>query len=98
VPERFERELTELLKNISDPNTPPDSKRSITLEFQFTPFGDRSGAQVTLVCKGKLAAADPVSGSVFFAKQGPFIKAYAHDPRQENLFGTEKSIKDQKAQ
>lgn len=98
VAERFERELVELLKNICDPNTPADQKRTITLEFTFQPFPDRSGAQVSLVCKGKLASAESVPGSVFFAKQGAMVKAYAHDPRQENLFGTEKSIAKQKAQ
>jgi hypothetical protein len=98
VSERFERELHEVLKNISDPNTDAEQKRTITLEFQFKPFPDRSGAQVLFSCKGKLAAAEGVAGSVFFAKQGALLRAYAHDPRQEQLFGTEKSIRDQKAQ
>lgn len=97
VPERFERELSELLKNISDPNTDAEQKRTIVLEFQFTPFPDRSGAQVVLLCKGKLATAEPVPGNIFFARNGAMLKAYSHDPRQDNLFGTEKSI-NQKAQ
>jgi len=96
--ERFEREVVELLKNICDPNTPADQKRSITLEFQFEPFEDRSGAKVTLHCRGKLAAIEAVPGTVFFAKSGNVVKAYAHDPRQENLFGTEKSINKSKTQ
>lgn len=98
VEERFEREVIELLKNICDPNTPSDVKRTIILEFQFEPFPDRSGALVKLICKGKLAAIDPVDGSVYFAKHGAVVKAYAHDPRQENLFGTEKSIAKSKTQ
>ena len=98
VAERFDRELVELLKNISDPNTLADQKRTITLEFQFMPFPDRSGATVHLICKGKLAAVEPVPGSVFFAKVGAIVKAYAHDPRQEQLFGTEKSIGKTKTQ
>lgn len=92
VPEHFEREIIELLKNVMDPNTDAEQKRTITLQFEFTPFADRSGALVELITKGKLAPAEPVPGSVFFAKQGALVKAYAHDPRQENLFGTEKSI------
>ena len=92
VAEVFEHELAEVLKNINDPNTPADAKRKIVLEFEFSPFPDRSGANVLLVCKGKLASIDGVAGSVFFAKHGALVKAYAHDPRQEHLFGTEDSI------
>lgn len=96
VPEVFERELREVLENIADRNTPADAKRTIVLEFQLAPFPDRSGASVAFHCKGKLAAISPVAGSVFFAKRGAVIEAYAHDPRQTQLFGTTDSIRENK--
>jgi hypothetical protein len=86
VPERFERELAEVLKNIADPSTPVKAKRRITIELEFKPFPDRDGANVVLSLKTKLAAVDPQPGSVFFQRQGPMLKAYSHDTRQTDLF------------
>ena len=48
VPERFQRELASVLQNINDPNNPAETKRSLTLQFDFEPFPDRNGAIVTL--------------------------------------------------
>lgn len=86
VPERFQRELATLLQNINDPNNPVDMKRKLTLEFEFAPFPDRSGAIVTLLCKSKLAAVESVQGGVYFARNGMALKAYAHDPQQARMF------------
>lgn len=91
VDERFRREVAEIIKNICDPNTPAEQKRTITLEFQFDPYKDRSGSSVTLICKSKMAAIEPVDGSVHFAKDGFGIKAYAHNPNQTKLFDAEGS-------
>jgi hypothetical protein len=89
VPERFQRELSVLLQNINDPNNPAEGKRKLTLEFEFEPFPDRSGAIVTLVCKSKLAGVENVQGGIYFARNGLALKAYAHDPKQPQLFGSE---------
>jgi len=95
VEERFQHELLQVLKSINDPNTDAEKKRTLTLEFEFNPFPDRSGAIITLTTKSKIPSIEPVAGSMYLSRQGAVIKAFAHDPRQENLFGSEKSISQQ---
>ncbi len=46
VPEIFQRELYEVLKNIADPNTNPEKTRTITLKFIFKPTEDMSSASI----------------------------------------------------
>jgi len=86
VPERFQRELSALLQNINDPNNPAETKRKLTLEFEFEPFPDRTGAIVTLICKSKLAATENVQGGIYFSRSGLSLRAHAHDPRQVAMF------------
>lgn len=86
VPERFQRELSALLQNINDPNNPAETKRTLTLQFDFEPFPDRNGAIVTLTCKSKLAPVENLQGGVYFARNGLTLKAYAHDPQQAKMF------------
>jgi hypothetical protein len=52
--EIFERELREVLKNIKDPNTPPQAKRTMSFTFTFKPFVDRSGAEIELYLETQL--------------------------------------------
>jgi len=84
--EVFSRELLEVLTNIADVNTPAEAKRKITLTFDFTPFQDRSGAQVDMSSSSKLAAIQKVRSNVFIFRKGDLIKALPHDPRQAALF------------
>jgi hypothetical protein len=86
VEERFQREFAEILENIGDVNTDPEAKRKITLEFTLAPFEDRSGAQVTFVCKSKTVPTTAVKGTVFLHRQGATLVAIAHDPQQIRLF------------
>lgn len=91
VPEVFERELAELLKNVSDPNTDAEKVRSISLEFKFKPLADRSMAVVEFSVKNKLANVETVVGNVFFSKQGGAVRAFTRDPRQTALFAAQPS-------
>ncbi len=86
VPEVFERELGEVLKNIADVNTDPEEARKITFEFIFEPFKDRSGALVRFRCKSKVAPVEEVSGQIFVQRRGVNLTAIAHDPKQARLF------------
>ena len=86
VPELFEHEVTRLLKNVSDLNTDPEAKRSITMEFQFKPSPDRKSAVVKLTCKSKLAGVNSVAGSLFMSSTQGEIRAFTEDPRQTKLF------------
>jgi len=85
VPERFEAEMRRILANIADPNTDPEAKRSLVLEFKFAPAPDRKSAVVSFGIKTKVPGFTTVSGSVFFSKG----QAYTEDPRQAALFAKE---------
>jgi hypothetical protein len=80
------RVLPPLLKNIRDPNTAADQKRTITLEFTFSPHADRCSADVTIGVKEKLASIEPLKGSIYISSMGGELNAYPRDPRQEVLF------------
>lgn len=87
--ERFDFELTKVMSNIKDVNTDPEKKRSITLTVTFIPHGDRSGMQTVIDCTSKLASVPAYqAGAMFIIRndEGEF-QAYAHDTRQEQLFG-----------
>lgn len=86
VEEVFQREFSEVLKNIGDVNTDAEAKRKITLEFTVQPFEDRSGAQVTFACKSKVVPVNAVKGTVFLQRSGTAIVAVPHDPKQIRLF------------
>jgi hypothetical protein len=97
VPEVFERELGEVLKNIADVNTDPEEQRKITFEFIFEPFKDRSGAMVRFRCKSKVAPVEEVAGQMFVQRRGVNLTAIAHDPRQARMFDSKAAAAGEKA-
>jgi len=86
VPEVFERELSEVLENISDVNTGAGKKRRIVLTFEFTPYPDRSAFSVSLQCKSGLASVEAIEGIAYMVKREGRVTAYARDVRQQSLF------------
>jgi len=92
VPEVFDHSISEVLKNICDPSTDPEQKRTITLQFDVAPFKDRSGAQITFSVKIKNASIEPIVGQAFFSKQSGVLRAYSSDPRQDELFAASEVI------
>ncbi len=86
APEVFEREFLRVLKNIQDPNTDPEEKRSITLTFEFKPLKTREEARVVLKSKVGLAATAPVGGHMFVGRADGQLRATTHDTRQEDAF------------
>lgn len=89
VPELFEREVQQLMKNVGDLNTDPEAKRSITFEFHFKPSPDRKSAVVKLTCKAKHAGVNSVAGSVFMTTAHGQVLAFTEDPRQSRLFAAQ---------
>lgn len=87
LPEVFERDLQKVLENIADPNTDVDKSRIITIELNFTPFVDRSGAVVTLKTKTKLPGIPTQTSTVFIGKHQGKTVAVPKDARQQQLFG-----------
>jgi hypothetical protein len=86
IPEVFERSLQTIIANIRDPNADGEVKRTLTFEFTFKPYADRSSAEVSLVVKEKLATLPAVKGALFIMSKGGRLTAHASDPRQEALF------------
>jgi hypothetical protein len=84
--EIFSLELARVLANIADVNSDAEQKRTITLEFIFKPFADRSGTEIIVQSKAKLGAVNAVKGAAFIVRKGGQIAAYPHDPRQAALF------------
>lgn len=89
VPEVFDREVKEILDNISDLNTDPEAKRQITLTFDFAAGPDRKSAIVRFSCKSKGAPISSVAGTIFFSTRQGVTQAFTEDPRQDRLFAKE---------
>lgn len=87
MPEVFERELREVLANITDPNTDPEAVRSLTIKFVFKPYEDRSGAHVAFTCKPNLQPVQMRKSQMFLSRHTGELKAYSQDQRQVALFG-----------
>ena len=86
VPEVFERELRELLKNIADPNTNAEKARTLTLKFTFKPSEDRSQAAIDFTCRASLQPVKMVKSQFFLSRHSGQLKAYAVDMKQGALF------------
>lgn len=83
--ELFERLQSEVLENVRDPNTSAIKKRSITLKFTYAPSADRKSAQVAIESKVALASPDPTVGTIHITKIKGEVKAFVHDPAQDEL-------------
>ncbi len=64
VNERFKTELEKVWKNIFDPNTNPEQKRSVTLTFTFKPNQNRDAASMSFNVNSKIASPIPVQQTV----------------------------------
>lgn len=94
--ERFRRELALVMDNWIDANTEATTKRTITMEFSFLPFEDRSGSAVSLTVKSKMAAGDSVTGTVFLTRRNDDIVAVPFDPKQDRLFTEPETLNQEK--
>jgi hypothetical protein len=95
--ELFQSALTQVNNNIKDPNTSADKKRKIVLSFEFAPYIDRSGGNVTVKVETKLSSHQGVDGSFYLRKNGPTIEAFTQDDRQMGIFdgeGEAESVED----
>jgi hypothetical protein len=87
----------EPLWNSKDPNTSADKKRKIVLSFEFAPYIDRSGGNVTVKVETKLSSHQGVDGSFYLRKTGAIVEAFTQDDRQMGIFdgeGEAESVED----
>lgn len=85
IPERFQVELVEVIKNILDPNTSAKAKRTITVKVVFTPTEQRDAAGVTAEVTKKLAPASAVGDLAYMGRRGDQVVATRFDPGQRSL-------------
>ena len=96
VPERFDLEVREVLKNIKDLNTAAEAKRTLTIKFEFSPSKDRNYVAVDMSVSRKNAVLETVSGGLFLRGDGDRVRAFTEDPRQLQIFAGEPTVTDKK--
>lgn len=80
--ELFERELSQVLDNIVDPNTEAKAKREITIKVRFSPGEDRDIGAVDITAASKLVAANGAATQVFIGRVHGQVVAIENDPKQ----------------
>lgn len=89
VPVLFQRELTKVLANIQDPNTPAKKKRRITITVDLTPEEDRERATLALQVSSSVPAHKPEASLIYLGERDGQLVAVGFDPKQRDLFGEE---------
>lgn len=84
--ELFERALVEVMSNIQDCNTDPESVRKLALIFRLKPSEDRTSATISLDCETKLCPVSSIGGTIFIAREQGKPKAYASSAKQTPLY------------
>lgn len=85
IPEQFQAELVEVVKNILDPNTAAKAKRTITVKIVFSPTEQRDAAGVTAEVTKKLAPKSAVGDLAYMGRRGDQVVATRFDPGQRRL-------------
>lgn len=89
VPELFERELAQVLDNISDINTDRKEKREITIKFTIIPNDEREVGFVDIKCTSKLPGAKAKSAVFHIANNHGKKVAMQENFKQNCLFGND---------
>lgn len=65
ITERFNQELSNVLRNAMDPNTDAKAKRTLTIKIDVTPNESRTLAKFAVAVTSKLAASKPFAQDAF---------------------------------
>lgn len=92
--ELLDQGLEELLQNVTDPNIPPEPKRSFTVTLEWHPKkgAEREQGDIIVTAKTRLAPPRPFLSTVFIGRNADGVleaeeAAPRHDPRQNYLPG-----------
>jgi len=80
--ELFDGALAEILRDIDNPNTAPETVRTITLEFKFKPDEQRESMAVLVSVKTKAAGPCPAAKRLWIGHKGGQLVALEADPVQ----------------
>lgn len=83
--ELFQAELSRVLDNITDINTDPAQKRTITITVEMKASTKRDAVETVVKCNSKLAGIMAVKTQLFVGKQSGKLVAVENDPRQGAL-------------
>lgn len=98
LPEVFQRELADVMKNIADVNTDAEKPRRITMTLDIQPGPDRQNCAIRLGITSKMMPVLKMAGSLYIAAKGEQFEAYTSDVRQQDIFaGDEKGESAEKA-
>lgn len=86
--ELFQDELAKVIKNINDPNTKADAKRTITLKVTLKPNENRSMCLSEISCDSKLATSRPFQTQIYVGVDGKgnALASEVEPPDQQSLF------------
>lgn len=91
--ERFNYEMERVLQNVFDPNTEPQSKRSITITIGIAPNERRDAAEFKIEVKSRLAQTKAVSQTMLINQSDDGVvtatELTGQVPGQMNIEGDE---------
>lgn len=85
--ERADYEMSRLLENILDPNTPATAKRKLTLTLELKPDDDRQTINVSCTAKATLSPTNPVVTSLYVADRENVVEMVPQIPGQMGMDG-----------
>jgi hypothetical protein len=83
--ELFNRELTEVIKNIEDVNIPAKVAREINLKIIITPTEQRDSGFIEIKCSSKIVGTKGLSVPIMFGTEKGKTVIYQMIPEQGNL-------------
>ena len=93
IAERADYEMTRIIANILDPNTPATKKRTLTLTLEFVADAERQNLQMACVAKSTLQPTNPVATALYVTngENGSMavVELTPQIPGQMDLFGRE---------
>lgn len=87
--ERGDYEMSRILENIIDPNTPATAKRKLTLTLEFKPDDNRQNVVVSVTAKPTLAPTTPVVTTLYIADRETVVEMAPQIPGQMTVDGAE---------
>lgn len=95
--ERFQDELSRVIANITDPNTPAKKTRTVTLKMTIKPNEQRNMAEVLVATSSTVCPASPIETSIYIGANPMTGKrasemASGENPMQNILPGAESSM------
>lgn len=91
IMERADYEMSNILKNILDPNTAANKKRSLTLTLEITPDSERQNLSMKCIAKAKLEPTNPVQTALYVTSdesgQMAVVELTPHVPGQIDITG-----------